>query len=669
MAGPSPAACDTLAAAARAVAAEFLQTVVVVDDEANLDAAVFEPGPRPAPADPAVVGPATHPAQGPRLGAPTLNLTPPPGRAAGVDLEQAGVGERAQADLPDPTVATQPGATGAPLEATPEATPDPDPAHRLNAKALIDAFADMGLVCAMLRPSPSQTEPSGSAADRETGRPDRSADRTPPGGAGGAGATTGMAPYESTALRIAARATHRADIVVLDWDIYRDDGATARAILARMLRDSEAGPGARLRLVAFYTAAPDLAPVTARVEGVLTAAVADANDGTRVSVDRDGYGFTLGHARVVVYAKPGSRAAAAPGAAERVVSPSALPGRLVDDFAHLARGLIPQVALASMAALRQQTHRLLGRLGGKLDAAYLWQRAMQPRPADAEEHVVDVVAGELRAILDDSGVERWVGLDAIKLWLADPAREGTDWQAAFDTPSERSTADVAKLLEHGANGKALREMRADGSTGSLFERLADRADAAAGQPHRADIAGFAESSTAATRSSEEFAALMSLRTRYAHPARRLMLGTVVARGAGADRRWWLCVQPLCDSVRLSGKARFPLMPLARAQPGEPFDLVLPADGATLGVAYDRFRIHRKLARIESVEFKVAAGQDTIQATNADARPAFVASNGDPYEWIADLKPDYAVRAVQQLATELARVGLAESEWLRRWAAR
>ena len=50
-----------------------------------------------------------------------------------------------------------------------------------------------------------------------------------------------------------------------------------------------------------------------------------------------------------------------------------------------------------------------------------------------------------------------------------------------------------------------------------------------------------------------------IRTQYTRPDRYLQLGTIVRRGA----TYMICVQPLCDSVRLEPNAMvdFPFLPL------------------------------------------------------------------------------------------------------------
>ena len=48
------------------------------------------------------------------------------------------------------------------------------------------------------------------------------------------------------------KAAERADIVCLDWEIYNDDGETAKALISEIVR-SDAERYGRLRLIAIYT--------------------------------------------------------------------------------------------------------------------------------------------------------------------------------------------------------------------------------------------------------------------------------------------------------------------------------------------------------------------------------------------------------------------------------
>jgi hypothetical protein len=72
------------------------------------------------------------------------------------------------------------------------------------------------------------------------------------------------------------------------------------------------------------------------------------------------------------------------------VTKDALPARLIDEFVELARGLLANVALGSIAAVRDETHRVLARFHAGLDAPFLTHRLLLVTPDDAEGYVVDL---------------------------------------------------------------------------------------------------------------------------------------------------------------------------------------------------------------------------------------------------------------------------------------
>lgn len=548
--------------AARAVAREFLQSVVVVDDRAALGSedvplAAREPTEEEA-------SPSRSRRQLPRLRAP----------ARGVNV--------------------------------------PIPEQALDAKVLVDGFAELGLVCAVIRPSPG----------------------------------------DATIMRT-VRAARRADIVVLDWELNNDGGATTKQIIRRLVQDeAEAEPQGRLRLIAVYSGALTLKQIASAIR------ISLAEDKDAVSFKKDGeFSITAGSVRIVVYAKPTTRLGHAGDALRaRVIAGADLPETLVGEFASMTKGLVPHVALASLAALRKNMHRVLGRLRADLDAGYLWHRATQQRPVDAQEHLVELVAGELRSVLDDERVGEWADLDAIKQWLEADGR--TDFSGAFGEKSIRTKDQVVALLTKGTAGKAsVNQDVRDNFSQMSVEKGAHRVDA---------ISAFAATPKAAKRSNEDLAALMSLSTRYEHPLPQLQLGTVLAHGRGKTRKYFVCVQPRCDSVRLAGYTAFPMLPLLPVEGTKKFDVLIPSDSKD----YQRFRLSKKPANIKMPEFAInpAAG-DAVVADRYGSGFSFTSRTGIRYAWVADLKPEHAQRIAQQLANEFSRVGLTESEWQRLWASK
>ena len=472
----------------------------------------------------------------------------------------------------------------------------------LDAKRVVDAFAERGIVCSILRPAEGE-DPAG---------------RT-------------------------QRVTRRADILVLDWDFYGDNGETARRLLRDVLSDDVRDN--RRRLIAIYTAEPDLDEILERVREVLL-----QPKGRKVR-NSGAYALDTGVARVVVFAKPESRI---PREKRRVrkqiVAYEELAGVLIDQFSAFMYGLVSNVALKSVAALRANTHQLLKQLGPELDAGYLWHRAVQAYPQDAEQQLVDLISAELRAILDDCDVREAASSRAIRQWLE--KRGESDFGKRFGETQTRSIADVMELLEFGSAAKT-------SETEKVVAKF-PRMKAKAAHKKSDEIAAFADSKAKAARSNEAFAVLASHRTQYSKPQPHLTLGTIISSGTGKKRRYWLCLQPVCDAVRLSSARTFPFLELNAADGGG-FQFVLQGRGRTSV----RLRIEVKPQNLTMLEFHPKVGNDCVVA---DVRSSqFFFSRGKRrYRWEAELKREHAQRFAERLANEFSRIGLVESEWLRLW---
>ncbi len=479
-------------------------------------------------------------------------------------------------------------------------------ANRLDARLVADGFAEKGIVCAILQPRRDEEE-------------------------------------EVTARTLTV--ARRADVLVLDWDFYGDNGRDALELLLAVLQHDKRDH--RSRLIAIYTAAPSLRAIAAQVHDKLRSVY-----GRRAATRKGAFRVDTAVGRVVVYAKPdtGMRVTMRESR-RRVVAYERLPEIIVREFAEWTQGLVSNTALKAVAAVRTNTHQLLRKLSPELDPGYLWHRALQSDPADAEEHLVSIIASEFRSILDDTDVRSAAGLPAIREWLG--RRPLDDYAPRFDAPSHRSAADLLDLLEFGTAGDTEESKR-------LIQRFSSlRADKA----HKKSIAAFATSAPAALRANEEFAALTSLRTQYRRPLPRLALGTIISRGRGANRRYWVCLQPRCDSVRIHGGVPFPMLPLEPALDAA-FQVLLPGNGRRRSI---RLALKAKPRRLEMIQFSALSPTGCVTADVGNRGFTFVDSKRNVYRWEGELKFEPAQRVAEILAREFSRVGLTESEWLRLWS--
>jgi len=278
---------------------------------------------------------------------------------------------------------------------------------------------------------------------------------------------------------------------------------------------------------------------------------------------------------------------------------------------------------------------------------------MQPYPADAEEHLIELVAEEVKAILEDSPASAAANIQAISKWLK-YHKLNADYDADFNVKTNVTLADVDRLLELGVTDSTVR---------SRFPSVKK-------MPKGPPVKAFAVSAVAGDEANMEFAALTTLKTHYMKPPPLLTLGTLLTRGTGSGRRYFVSMQPRCDSVRLTAKAEFPLLPLVAVSGNDDFNLIVPKyrkSSSARPSSYVRLKIDMRPTKLVMVPFLVTTGRDCVIAEAHGRQFRFNADGGHTYMWIGQLKSEQAQRLADELATEFSRVGLTEAEWLRLWS--
>jgi hypothetical protein len=535
----------SFAAASRSVAADFLQTVVVIDDEAQFPQSSNSPG--------------------------NVKSQESPTDDAGLAL------------------------------VTPS-MPHQGAAYGFDAKSLVDSFATEGIICGVIKPA-----------------------------------------HGDDVLAIGVPAAVCADVVILDWHFDGDDGAASLSLLDKIATcDEESG---RVRLFVVYTGDPELRNIVTkiidRLSGHFTAHPLSRHGDFRVR---------KGPLCVSVYAKPNSRLSGADGAlASRQKEPHELSASLIVDFAFFMSGLVPNVVLASMAAIRSNTHAMLSGLGSELDPAYLLHRLLQTTPEDAEEEIVELVAAEILSILEDSRVGRQADIVAIKRWLI---RTGVkDFSYRFRAnQNQRNPAPVSRddvvlaLNSSGVNlpNARLKSLRKDHK--------------------RQRLKAFASTEKESQSSNRKLAVKMSLRSYRPSVVPVLTLGTIISNvHPDSGRAYWLCVQPVCDTVRLDGAVRFPFLPLVLAQGDqEQFGILIrrPAN-------YVHLRVAIRPTDITMLEFQNSADADCVVANRDGSALLFESTDRTGYQWEAQLRTHKALSIAHRLGAALGSPGWSESEWLRR----
>lgn len=486
----------------------------------------------------------------------------------------------------DPTIAEIP-------VAEPPSPEDDELAGRLDVEAVVRAFGSLGIVCAVIKPAQNDDAPD----------------------------------------QVLLNAAAGADVVVLDWELYRDDGARA----TDLIRSLATRPVRGWVVIAIYTKSERLGQIAERVESVVREVCGDA--------DRQGLAIRGSGIAIHVLAKPTAERSQVTSETP-IVTSEELPTRLVEMFAEAAGGLLSNAALRGLTALRDGALVVLRAFEGGVDPGFVAHRLLLPRPSDAEDQAVALLAAEFAAMLESAGIEAEVNSAAISAWLdardikSDSEITPALWDAVF-TPSASSGrfAAVASALEHGVNAVSVNghevELRKVG-----FKSVA-----------RLFCASPADGASANTR----FAHLMSIESRYRADPPALGLGTICE----GDGRVWVSLQPACDSVRLREPAGFPLVPLREMTETDQFALVI-IDRATPRY----FRPPTKFRDVQVRTFSPDADRGEVLARTAEEGWFFSDQEDRLYRWLANLREHHAQRLAKRFADRLSRLGLEESEWLR-----
>lgn len=442
----------------------------------------------------------------------------------------------------------------------------------------------------------------------------------------------------SDLVQQALRGAQIADLLILDWLLFGSDAVTLEMINAIASERSE-----RLTVIVVFTGMTGLGDVAQRL----------VDDAQFEAIDE--YSLRRGNTVVLVFGKPGVRLT--DGEDRRQPTGYAdLPGMICADLELIFRGLMPEFAFCGINALRESAPRILATFNEELDAGALIHRALLPDPEEAGAQFIRLLCSDMELALRDAEVSRVWDVDASSESLAGVTATGEASPLAARLRRSPKVADDLKGLD---DDELVREAI---SRGLARTGLGDSAITAA-------CADLATAMAGAERSNENLAVLIDS-CGFGSAPPRLELGVVLMRepieeaprqeGHNAGQRLWLCVQPLCDSVRLGEPRAFPFVPVS-LNADAPQAMICPPDGAPIGIS---FSTH--LYRLEQARFAPSAAGAVI-AQGSPTNWHFTDVDGVRYRAVTRLRSELSAQVVHSLGSAATRIGTDQSEWLRRGA--
>lgn len=487
--------------------------------------------------------------------------------------------------------------------------------HALDSEKLIDAAMRLGLICSVFTP------PKGKSIKAQVG--------------------------------LAAK---RADIVCLDWELHNDGGDSATKIIKEIVRSDEERNG-RLRLIAIYTGDKSNDRILKKVFNAISKSYRK-----RFQLEWDGERIQSSHGLRIVCLFKAHGVQLADERKDQQVSESDLPDRLQEEFALLAGGVLSNVALATIAAIRNSTHHVLAKMAAPMDAPYFHHRAMLPMVSDAEQYSVDVILSVLKSAIDKQGIAReYAGRDAISARIREIANGAATMPLRYESKGASKVFEVGvdKAIKLVTNGLSVTHRQIAGAPGvKEFKRNMSSL--------------FAADLNCARIAMQEFAVLTGVRT---HPGNSLYkngglvpqlgLGTIVE---DANRACYLCLQASCDSVRVRDGTSFLFVPLSLVplNGDDKRDYVVPAPGNRAG-NIGLMAPKRAYAQLRSMTFDPDDKTQTVLAEKLNGRRGlfFMDRDEEEYRWVADIKQRRALRTAQELGQDMSRLGFDEFEPFRR----
>lgn len=492
-----------------------------------------------------------------------------------------------------------------------------DRSHTLDSKSLIRSALEKGLVCSVVNPNNDEND---------------------------------VAQY-------VANASKRADIICLDWQMNdNDDGVLATKIIEEILKIDEE-IGGRLRLIAIYTGEPRRDDILGLI----------AN---RINEDREEQDELVARDDVLVNSS-GLRLAWRQKSLgntnlPHAISEEQLPGELLTEFAQLSEGLLSNVALATISAMRDTTHHVLSKFTSELDGPFLHHRALLDKKTDSMDYAVSIIMSALKSEVDKSQItSKFTTKDAVRHRVEFMASAGDAFtlrypQGGGEKEFHLSSEDVLEIVEEGPI------QWTQNSAEEAMQRLENQQNAKPSKKiFKYHFSSVFSSDLAASQNSKMHFSFLTNSTSselskiHLKMAPKLDLGSVIH---SEETGYLLCLQATCDTVR--GAGLFFFIPLEVLETDQP-DIVVPHCDNAKKPQYVGLSIPTKCyTKSRSLDFGAIdddIGHITIVYDRYRKKYYVTDALNQEYRWLANLKYKRALRIAQSVSCEISRVGFDEFE--------
>lgn len=460
---------------------------------------------------------------------------------------------------------------------------------------------------------------------------------------------TVFAPTTEEDLKNCSSLFAKSDVVVLDWhldlenerpieDAEKDaDSDEPRGIYTTKLINNiieEAGDK-KLKLIIVYTGETDLTGIAEELYSGITLKDKFEHVDCRI--------FSS-NITILIRAKyiDDNQFKHNPELKNKIVKYENLPDFISEEFSNFVGGLLPNFALSAITAIRRNTSNMLGVFSKDIDPAFLGHYVSIPDCNDAISMLPKIFGTAVANLIETSDVDfdSWIAA-----WIDENIKENqitigkkkftinADNLKAFVSPDEAFENKLNTIFTANINVENLNQV-------DFYKKEASNLFCSGDTKHP----------------NYKWAKLVQHSNLFSSPKiHRLTTGTIIKYKE--EDKFLLCIQQSCDSVRiLAGEKRpFLFLPLVQGIKGE----------AIVVGEQDHLIVDNKSYSIELHRFSPNENNANITAElKENGEYVFEDTDGRQFVWVAELKEIFAQNIVTAYASQLSRVGVDNSEWLR-----
>lgn len=458
--------------------------------------------------------------------------------------------------------------------------------------------------------------------------------------------------------------SNKADVIVLDWEINfpktvqpgneEDDddheaGLYTKAIIRHSLFDNDALKEST-KIIVVYTG--DYALLKSIVNDIYKEVF---NKDPNFVLDEDNLCVYYSSFKVIVRAKKTEINNQTNKHYELfMVSYEDMPNFILNQFAELTTGLLPNFALLSLTTLRNNSSKILRLFSKEMDSAYLGHKSIIPKQEDSEDLLIELFGDSVKDLLSYTNLNRRIAAD-IEDWI-----DSNVLAEEFEHNNKKynKNLDVIKALLSSKEEDARKRFTLvlTGAHGEVKNHFLDNPTKIF--TNNLDLINV-------EKQNKNFAKLTHHKSLFIPKEiePKLTLGSLIK--STKEDKYYICIQQKCDSVRINKNTErkflfLPLSVVSKENKGK-FDLItnsdieLKKDRSSFSIRTIKFCSNNDLGIIKAV--KNEAGKYIFNQKYTEA-------TDEQFEWILDLKDLHAQRIVMDYTNSLSRVGLDESEWLR-----